>query len=256
MEGAMLGLFMVSACLFGALLEHPRSVIHNLIRDNHLRRFCMGVAMGVTAIILIYSPWGQQSGAHLNPATTLTYFWLNKVERMDALAYIIAQTIGGVVGVMFSAILLRKVLSHPNVNYVVTVPGRHGVTLAWFAELALSFVLMLIVLAVNNNVRLTAYTGIVAGTLVALFITFEAPISGTSLNPARSLGSALVARHWRAFWVYLTAPLCGMLLAAFAFVNVASGTHVYCAKLDHCNDRPCIFRCEFAKLRDHELASR
>lgn len=74
MEGAELGLFMISACLFVALLEYPPSAVHQLLPDPALRRVLIGVAMGVTAILIIYSPIGQRSGAHFNPAVTLT-FW-------------------------------------------------------------------------------------------------------------------------------------------------------------------------------------
>jgi aquaporin Z len=71
-EGACLGLFMISAFSFGTIFEHPASP-HPL-----MRRFLMGLAMGGTAIAIIYSPWGKQSGAHINPSTTLTFFRLGK----------------------------------------------------------------------------------------------------------------------------------------------------------------------------------
>src|SRR5262245_62254999 len=76
MEGALLGLFMVAACGFATVLEHPASPVHQALPVGHVRRVIMGLAMGLTAIGLIYSPWGQQSGAHMNPALTLTYLRL------------------------------------------------------------------------------------------------------------------------------------------------------------------------------------
>jgi aquaporin Z len=95
MEAAGLGIFMVSAGLFGTLLEYPQSPVHQAIADDGLRRMLMGVAMGLTAVAIIYSPWGQQSGAHLNPAVTLTFLRLGKIARADALFYITAQCLGG-----------------------------------------------------------------------------------------------------------------------------------------------------------------
>ena len=95
-EASCLGLFMVSACAFGTLFEHPLSPVRQLISDPMLRRIPMGLAMGLTAIALIYSPIGQRSGAHLNPSTTLTFFRLGKVASVDALGYIVAQFIGGI----------------------------------------------------------------------------------------------------------------------------------------------------------------
>ena len=80
-EAACLGLFMISAFTFGALLEHPASPVHQAIADSLARRFLMGLAMGGTAAGIIYSPWGKQSGAHFNPSVTLTFLWLGKVNH-------------------------------------------------------------------------------------------------------------------------------------------------------------------------------
>jgi aquaporin Z len=103
MEAAGLAIFMISACAFGALLEYPGSPIHQAIPDPTVRRVLMGMAMGLTAIAIIYSPWGQQSGAHINPSTTLTFFRLGKIEFWDACFYFLAQFAGGVAGVMLTA---------------------------------------------------------------------------------------------------------------------------------------------------------
>ena len=79
MEAACLGLFMISACVFVTLLEHPMSPVHRAIPSATLRRVLVGIAMGLTAVGLIYSPWGQRSGAHMNPSLTLTYLRLRKI---------------------------------------------------------------------------------------------------------------------------------------------------------------------------------
>src|SRR5215467_4160317 len=94
-EAACLGLFMVSACSFTVLLEHPASAIRQRLSSALVRRLLGGIAMGVTAVALIYSPWGKQSGAHLNPSVTLTFLRLGKVEPWDAGFYVVAQFIGG-----------------------------------------------------------------------------------------------------------------------------------------------------------------
>lgn len=249
MEAALLGAFMISACMFATLLEHPRSRGRRAVSSAFARRALMGVAMGLTAIALIYSPWGQQSGAHMNPATTLTFFLRGRVAACDTLFYIVAQFFGAAAGVAVSRFALRDWVRHESVNHVVTAPGPCGTAVAWSAELAMAFGMMFMVLYASNDAMLTPYTGLFAGTLVALYITFEAPLSGMSLNPARTFGSALVAWHWKALWVYLTAPVLGMLLASATYVALPDHNHVYCAKLDHCNDRRCIFRCDFGQLR-------
>jgi aquaporin Z len=154
MEAAGLGLFMLSAALVTAGLEYPLSLLHALLPDPILRRVVIGLAMGLTAIGLIYSPWGQQSGAHLNPAVTATFYRLGKLTGLDALGYVAAQFIGGLAGVQLAAIALGMVIRDPAVNYVVTVPGPEGVGAAFVAEVLLSFGLMLVVLIMSNHTRL------------------------------------------------------------------------------------------------------
>src|SRR5216117_2211930 len=151
MEAAELGLFMASAGFFGVLLYHPASPTAHAVADPFLRRVVMALAMGLTAIALIYSPWGQRSGAHFNPAVTLTFFRLGKVAGWDAVFYIAAQFTGGVSGVLLSKLILRGIIAHPAVSYVTTVPGPAGVGVAFVAEAAIACGMMLMVLFVSNT---------------------------------------------------------------------------------------------------------
>jgi aquaporin Z len=242
-EAAGLGVFMVSACLFTALLYHPASLAPQTFPDPLLRRILMGLAMGLTAIGLIYSPWGQQSGAHFNPAVTLTFLRLGRIRGWDALFYVGAQFGGGVSGVVLAAALTQGLVADRSVNFAVTVPGAWGTAVAFTAEVVISCGLMLVVLAVSNTPRLSRFTGLFAGALVAIYITLEAPLSGMSMNPARSFASALPANVWTAFWIYLAAPMLGMLLAAE--LHRRARRPVKCAKLHHDNARRCIFRCGY-----------
>jgi aquaporin Z len=248
MEGAELGLFMISACLFVALLEYPTSPIHQLLPDPTLRRVLIGAAMGVTAILIIYSPLGQRSGAHFNPSVTLTFWRLGKVETWDAVFYTLFQFIGGTIGVLISAMLLGMVIADSTVNYAVTIPGPDGVWIAFLAELIISFILMSMVLRVSNTKHLGRFTGVFAGIMVATYISLEAPYSGMSMNPARTFASAFPAQLWAAWWVYFTAPPLGMLLAAELYLRQHSIHKVFCAKLHHHNDKRCIFRCNWDAL--------
>src|SRR5689334_13092656 len=102
-EGWALGTFMISAGVVATLLDYPGSPVHRAIADPTLRRVLGGIAMGLTAIALIYSPWGQRSGAHMNPAVTLTFLRLGKIHRGDAFAFVLAQFIGGTLGVLLVA---------------------------------------------------------------------------------------------------------------------------------------------------------
>jgi aquaporin Z len=240
MEAAGLGLFMVSACLFGTLLEHPASPVRHALADGTLRRLLGGLAMGATAAALIYSPWGQRSGAHLNPSVTLTFLRLGKVKGPDALFYMAAQAAGGVLGVVLAGAALRDALAHPAVNWAATVPGPPGVRAAFVAEAAISFGLMLTVLGVSSS-RFDRLTGLAAAVLVATWIVVESPVSGMSMNPARTVASAVPSGTWTAAWIYFVAPPLGMLGAAQAFRALTRGRARHCAKFDHPTGVRCIF---------------
>jgi aquaporin Z len=259
MEAAGLGLFMLSASVFGALLEHPSSPVRQALTDPLLRRALMGLAMGGTAIAIIFSPWGKRSGAHINPSVTLTFLRLGKVEPWDAVFYVLAQFTGAIAGMILAATLLRHILAHPAINYVATLPGPSGAGLAFLAEALISFVLMGVILLVSNTSSIARLTGFFAGALVALYIAFEAPLSGMSMNPARTFGSAVVGQVWHDLWIYFIAPPIGMLLAAELYkrgvvsvvlspllpraVRTAHATtpRVMCAKLNHDPAYRCIF---------------
>ena len=244
-EAAGLGLFMISACVFVTLWEHPSSPLREAIPSAALRRIFIGAAMGLTAVAIIYSRWGKRSGAHINPAVTLTFFRLGKIEPWDAMFYVSSQFLGATLGVMLSAVALGGSLEVSQVNFAVTVPGKSGVATAFLAELAISFGLMAVILIATNHHRLARYTGLFAGILVATYIAVEAPVSGMSMNPARSFGSSVVAWLWTAQWIYFTAPPLGMLLAAELYLRVKGAHGVYCAKLHHQNSERCIFRCGY-----------
>src|SRR6266853_1415920 len=172
-EAAELGLFMISAALFTMLLWHPSSPVFNLIPNTFVRRMLTGIAMGSTAIALIFSPLGKRSGAHFNPAVTLTFWRLGKVKNWDAFFYVVAQFIGGIAGAMVVASFARMALAHPAVNYVATLPGPHGMATAFVAELVIAFFLMTVVLNVSNTPHIARFTGLFAGVLVATYITLE-----------------------------------------------------------------------------------
>jgi aquaporin Z len=241
MEAGLLGAFMVAACVFGALYEFPQSPVREAISSGLLRRILMGASMGLTAIAIIYSPWGKQSGAHINPSVTFTFFRLGKIKSWDAIFYIASQFLGAVLGVVFVALFLGKQLADPAVRYVVTVPGEHGAVIALLAEFVIAFGMMSAVLYFSNHHRLDRFTGLFAGLLVATYITIEAPFSGMSMNPARTFGSGFSAEIWSGLWIYLTAPPLGMLAAAELYLWRKGRLAVKCCKLHHNNNKRCIF---------------
>jgi aquaporin Z len=241
-EAVLLGTFMVSACAFAALVEHPSSPVRHMIASPLGRRALVGLAMGCTAVALIYSPWGKRSGALMNPATTLSVLRMGKLAPRDAIGYIVAQFLGAAGGVGLMTAVGRMWVGHPNVRYVATVPGG-GIAAAWFAEFLIAFLLVTIVFNANRVPRLAKATGVLAGLLVATYITLESPISGMSMNPARTFGSAVWAHLWTGWWVYLTAPTLGMLAATELHRRFAIHPDRLCARLTHSSKVPCILRC-------------
>jgi len=248
MEAALLAIFMVAATAYTVALEHPSSPLRAGLPSALARRGVMGVLVGATAVALIRSPWGQRSGAHFNPSTTLTFLRLGKIAPWDAFFYVAFQFAGAIAGVVVARLALGSAVADPSVAFIATVPGAHGAPTAFVAEVVIAFALMLAVLALSNHPRLGRFTPLAVGALVALYILVEAPLSGMSLNPARSFAPALVGELWRSLWVYFTAPPLGMLLAAEAYVAVRGVRAVHCAKLHHRNSQRCIFCCRFHEL--------
>jgi aquaporin Z len=240
-EAACLGTFMISAGMFTALLEYPSSPVRQVLPNDFVRLALNGLTMGLTAIAIIYSPWGARSGAHMNPAVTWIFFRLGKVKPWDALFYPIFQTLGGIAGVLLVKFALGRIFTEAPVNYVVTVPGKAGTATALIAETLIACGMMLMVLFMTNSPKLARFTGLCGGTLVFLYITFEAPLSGMSINPARTVASALPSGVWTAGWIYFVAPIGGMLLAVEIYRALRKGAQVACAKWNHDPSQRCIF---------------
>lgn len=241
MEAAELALYMLLACAFATLLQHPASPVRQVIVDGFSRRVLMGLAIGATVVGIIMTPWGKQSGGHFNPAITFAFYRLGKVGPWDALFYATGQFLGAIGGVAIATYMLGGAPSNDAVRYAMTLPGVYGDSGAFVGELTISFILMTTILVATNRETLARYTPYFVGTLYAAFSTFETPLSGMSMNPARSLGSAFLASYWHALWIYFIAPTVGMLGAAEVFLRARGGVPPYCAKLHHDNNKRCIF---------------
>jgi aquaporin Z len=237
-EAWALGTFMIAAGVCATLLEYPGSALHRALADPGLRRGLAGVAMGLTAIAIIYSPWGKRSGAHMNPCVTLAFLSLGKVHGVDALFFVLAQFVGGVAGVLVVLALFGAAFSAPPVSYAATVPGEGGASIAFAAEFLISAGLIFAILRMQASRRAAPFTGVVAGCLVAIYISLEAPLSGMSMNPARTFASAAPGLMWEHLWIYFTAPVAGMLAGAQLYRLLFH--RVACAKLVHPDDVRCI----------------
>jgi aquaporin Z len=241
MESGELILYMFSVCALATLLQHPASPARQFIASNFSRRVLMGLAIGTTVIAIVMSPWGKQSGGHFNPAITFTFYRLGKVAPWDMFYYVTAQFLGAISGVALATFVLRGAPANSAVRYAETLPGVYGSTAAFTGELTISFILMTTILVATNRETLARYTPYFVGMLYAIFIAMEAPLSGMSMNPARTFGSAFPAGSWHALWIYFLAPTFGMLVAAEVFLRARGGVPPFCAKLHHASNKPCIF---------------
>ena len=242
MEAVEVALYLFLTCVFASLLLYPASPVRIFLGSAGATRALMGLAVGATVVAIVVSPWGQQSGGHFNPALTLAFYRLGKIRLPDALFYLVAQFSGAIGGVCIARYLLQDTVGRRAVRYAVTAPGARGSIVAFIAEVTISFVLMSTVLLASSHDTVARYTPYFVGLLYAIFITVEAPLSGMSMNPARSFAPALHASYWHALWVYFTAPTLGMLVAAEVFLRACGGVPPQCAKLHHANNKRCIFR--------------
>jgi aquaporin Z len=241
MEAGEVAVYLFFTCVFATLLQHPASPFRHLIVTPIARRGLMGLAIGATVTAIILTPWGKQSGGHLNPAITFAFYRLGKVAPWDVVFYATAQFAGATGGVELAAFVLRVAPGTP-IRYAVTAPGVYGKTVALVAELTISFGLMIAILFLTNHQALARYTAFCVGGLYAVYITFETPLSGMSMNPARTFGPAFEISYWHTLWIYFVAPTLGMLLASSVFLRLRGGVGPYCAKLHHANNKRCIFR--------------
>lgn len=217
-EATGLAIFMISACFFSALFWGNDVSFHFSFSNDAISNILMGILMGSTALFIFYSPLTAPSGSHINPAVTITFLRLNKMCKYDALFYIIFQFIGGTMAVYLMAALFGNALTQAPVNYVVTVPGKFGVTAAAITEYLIAVIMMMVVLFTSQHRVLKKYTRIIAGCFVCLNVIFAGPVSGFGMNPARSFASAFPAHIYTAFWIYMLIPFAGMLSAAEIFL--------------------------------------
>lgn len=241
-EAAGIAFFVGSAGLLTMLLEHPASPAHQALPDSELlRRALLGVGLGLVLVIIVYHPWGKQSGAHINPAVTLGFWQLGKIRLADAIWYVVAQLAGAIGAALLLKLLLGELYAHPAVDYTVTKPlspTLAGQLVAFAAEFVISFFLMLLALVALHSARLKEWTGWLMGALLAVYVVVETPLSGMSLNPARTLGTAVAAGSYEGLWLYWVAPCLATWLATVAFLRFHHGQELSCAILAGCSPGP------------------
>jgi len=215
------------------------SPIARILPGEGLRRLITGFLFGTTGALIALSPVGKESGAHINPVVTLGFRLMGKLDLPTTLGYIVAQLIGAVVG---SLPLLLWGAVGKSVAFGATLPGP-GLTLptVFLGEAITTFALISGLCVFLGFRKLRRFTPALFPFLYAVMVYLEAPISGTSTNPARSLGPAVLSGEWEGWWVYWAGPMTGMFLAILVFSFLAKRIEV--AKLYHFeSDRRRLFR--------------
>ena len=217
--------FVLLAGLAVIVLEYPGlPVMKGYFKDfPMLRRIPLGLLMGAYIFAGIKFA-GKTSGAHFNPAVTWSFYFLKKISLVNAVLYTLAQFIGALAAAMLLKFTLPQYFGDDAIKFGATVPKPpHGHMGAFAAEFIISFLLMLITLFISSSKKHSKKIALISGVLIALYLVFEMPFSGMSLNPARSFAGDFAGKEWEHLWLYFAAPLSAMLLAAFIFSRTEAG---------------------------------
>jgi aquaporin NIP len=188
------------------------AIVTNAERAGALGSVGVSLVFGLVILAGI-AAFGHLSGAHFNPAVTSGFFLTRHLPGRDAITYMAAQLAGATV----AALLLWFVWPHKPADLGATVPTI-AVGRAVIVELVMTAMLMAVILSVATDTRAAgAPAAIAIGATIALDALFGGPLTGASMNPARSFAPALVSGQWRDFWIYLAGPLLGAPLGAFAY---------------------------------------
>jgi len=195
------------------------AIIANTVHAGALGGIGVSATFGLIIMAMIYAT-GHLSGAHINPAVTVAFTLTRHFLLRDALAYIAAQLVGATAG----AFVLLAAWSEKPAQLGATVPSV-GAGTALLYEIVLSAFLMFVIIAVATDTRAVGGAAALAiGGTVGLDALFGGPITGASMNPARSFGPALASGTWHDFWIYVVGPVVGAALGAFAY-QLVRGEH-------------------------------
>lgn len=216
--------------------------MEHLIPDQSIRLLITGLLFAGSGSLVAISPLGKLSGGHVNPAVSLAFWAQGKMHHHDIVGYIVGQVLGAIMGAALLVFVWGRYAA--SVTNGMTLPGpTYPLWYVFLAEVSMTCLLVLSIFIFVSSHRLMRWTPLMTWLLVATMVWLESSISGTSLNPARSIGPALVTWFWQDQWLYWIAPPLGALLAVGAFRLLTFGERkLLTAKLFHVPHYRCIFK--------------
>lgn len=195
--------------MFGAGSPMP-----SLIPNEGVRRLITGFLFGTTGACIALSPVGKISGAHINPVVTLAFRLMGKLDLRTTIGFILAQLAGAVLGCV--PLLLWGTMGR-SVEFGTTVPGNgYALSIVLGGEILTTFIMVSLLSIFLGFRKIRPFTPALFPPLYSIMVWLESPISGTSTNPARTFGPAILTGQWDGGWIYWIGPLVGMFLAVFA----------------------------------------
>ena len=195
---------------FALVFAGTGAIVINEVSGGAITHVGIALTFGLIVLAMVYT-LGDISGAHINPAVTISFFVARRFPGRNVLPYIISQCAGAI-----GASAVLRLLFPQNAMLGATIPAGSSLQ-SFFLELILSALLMFVILGVSTGAREKGITaGIVVGSVIALEAMFAGPICGASMNPARSLGPALVGLQLQSLWIYLLAPTVGASIGVIA----------------------------------------
>jgi aquaporin Z len=215
------------------------SPMARILPSEGLRRLITGFLFGTTGALIALSPVGRESGAHINPIVSFGFRLMGKLSLKRMMVYVVAQLAGAILGCV--PLFLWGSMGR-SVEFGATWPGQgYSTTEAFLGEVVTTFAMVSLLTIFLAYRRIRPFTPALFPPLYSFMVWAEAPISGTSTNPARSLGPSVISGQWQGWWIYWIGPMLGMLLALLAFSYLAKRIEV--AKLYHFDsDRDRLFR--------------
>ncbi|MCE1188342.1 MAG: aquaporin [Ignavibacteria bacterium] len=201
-----IGAFFIVFCGTGAIIVHEAFT-------NSISQQGIALSFGLTVAVLIYL-FSEISGAHFNPAVSIVFWRFKRLSGTNVISYILAQLLGAV-----SAAFVLHIIFPGNRGLGATQPVGPEIQ-SFLIELLFTFLLMLAILQASSSRRIESHTGLIIGGIIFLEALIGGPVSGASMNPARSFGPAVVSGNYHSLWIYLAAPVLGAMSAGQVFSRI------------------------------------